>query len=123
MNALVQPISGHEPSCLVGKPVDASLSVGTFARTVDGVVFIFEVCGKDGYWVVRTQDDVEVYYRHGELYEWSPMQGEFVVEADNEKCPAGLVVETNGNTSLVKWPGFVRPQSWANADLEPGWID
>jgi hypothetical protein len=91
---------------------------GEHARTSDGVVYIIEDM-ENGYNVALVGGSEERFYRAEELSPWLPLAGERVREVDNEESVAGIVMHVGELTSLVKWPGFVRPQTWANADLEP----
>ncbi|MBR1204471.1 MULTISPECIES: hypothetical protein [unclassified Bradyrhizobium] len=114
MNVSIQPgRSGAEP---------CSFEAGAYARTTDGVVSIIGG-GEDGYMVARITRAEEAFYRADELSRWAPQFGEGVVEAGNDECVTGVVVEAGDKTSLVKWPGFVRPQTWLNSDLEPAWTN
>jgi hypothetical protein len=100
----------------------AEFKVGAYARNSDdGIVFIFAE-GENGYQVVHTERDEECFCRDDELAAWSPMFGERVTESGNEDGRVtGIVVDTNNGTSLVMWPGFFRPQTWTNENLEPAW--
>lgn len=77
--------------------------------------------GESGYGVVRTERDEECFYRVDELTRWAPLPGDWVVEAGNENCVAGVVISAENGTSLIKWPYFNRPLNCDNAHLEPAW--
>ncbi|WP_456722469.1 MULTISPECIES: hypothetical protein [unclassified Bradyrhizobium] len=112
MTIHVNPVSGTEQPCL--------FETGAYARTSDGTVYIHG-CEGGRYQAVRTDRDEEGEHHASELTPWSPLFGEGVVEAGTEGCITGIVVEARDTTSLVKWPGFVRLQTWLNTDLEPAW--
>jgi hypothetical protein len=65
--------------------------------------------------------DEEREYSANELAPWLPTPGERVVEADNDDLEAsiGIIVEAGERTSVVKWEGYVTPQTWLNTNLEP----
>ncbi|KJC53459.1 hypothetical protein UB31_08570 [Bradyrhizobium sp. LTSP849] len=106
------PVSGGEEPCL--------FEVGAYARTSDGIVCVIGGSEK-GYEVTRTERDEECFYRADELSPWSPLPGDRVVEAGNENCAAGVVIDVDSGTSQVKWPHFNRLLNWDNAHLEPAW--
>jgi hypothetical protein len=93
--------------------------VGQYARLSDGAaVYVYGY--EDGrYQTVRMDRDEECTHLGCELTPWTPAPGERVVEANNEDCISGTVVETGAGTSLVNWLGFNEPQVWRNAKLEP----
>jgi hypothetical protein len=97
------------------------IGVGEYARTADGIVYIFGYAG-DRYQTVRTDREERVEYHASELEPWSPAFGERVGEAGNEDSPLGVVVGNDDGTSSVKWPTFMRLQAWLNANLEPVWV-
>jgi hypothetical protein len=92
------------------------------SRTPDGVV---HVQGFDGgrYQTVHTERDEERKYKRSKLTAWSPRPGERVVEASNEDCVIGIVIEAGEEISLVKWGCLLRQVSFLNSCLEPVWID
>ena len=89
-----------------------------YVRTKDGIGLVFG-SERDSYQVASMDRDEERDYAVSELTPWTPLVGERVVEADTEGSIAGVVVNLREGASLVKWDGFVCPQTWANADLEP----
>jgi hypothetical protein len=99
---------------------------GTYARTLDGIVFIY---GFDGgsYQAVRvvclTDREEEGEYLVSDLTSWSPQNGERVVEANNDDSPVGIVVEAGEEISQVVWKNLRRQASWGNSYLEPVWTD
>jgi hypothetical protein len=93
-----------------------------YARVSDGVVY---VCRYDQgrYQSFRMDRDEECSHLECELMPWLPAVGERVCEANDEDYVVGLVLETDKDTSLVRWTGFMDPQVWRNAQLEPECID
>jgi hypothetical protein len=98
--------------------MSGAIQTGTYVRTHDGIGFIFG-CEGGSYQVASMERDEERDYAASELTPWTPLVGERVIEADTEGGIAGLVVGGGESASLVKCDGFVCPQTWANADLEP----
>jgi hypothetical protein len=94
------------------------IGIGEFARTADGIVFIY---GQDNgcYQTVRVDRDEECSHSKCELAPWTPVLGERIVEANNEDCIGGTVLETGDYTALIRWTGFIEPQVWRNSKLEP----
>jgi len=97
------------------------LEVGIHARTEDGIGYIFAQKG-DRYQVVSMERAEEREYSADELMPWLPAVGERVVEADDDddlEASIGIIVEAGERTSVVKWEGYVTPQTWLNTNLEP----
>jgi hypothetical protein len=97
------------------------IGVGDYARTPDGVVYIF---GREGdrYQTVSTDREEQREYHGSEPSPWSPEFGEHVSEAGNEDSPTGIVVGNDDGTSSVKWDVFMRLQAWLISDLQPVWV-
>lgn len=95
--------------------------VGDYARVSDGIVFVYGY-EQGRYQTVRAERDEECSHLECELTPWTPALGERVVEANNEDCIGGIVAELGENTALVTWAGFVEPQNWRNARLEPNFV-
>jgi hypothetical protein len=92
--------------------------LGDYARTSEGIVFIFG--NENGrFQTVSVDRDQEFEHLECELVPWMPLPGEQVWEANNEDSITGAVMKTNERTSLVKWDGFVEPEVWRNTQLEP----
>jgi hypothetical protein len=90
--------------------------------------FLFDDNGNDEedkpYRVALYGDETDENFSASELTLWSPKASERVVEANNENCVIGIVIDVFDECrALVKWPGFTRLQSWLYADLEPLVID
>jgi hypothetical protein len=99
------------------------ITEGAYARTSDGVVYIFGV-GASGYEVVHTERDEERFHSEDQLSPWSPLPGEHVTEAWTEVAGVtGVIIKADEETSLVMWSGLNEPQTWPNKDLEPAWVD
>jgi len=94
--------------------------IGAYARTKDGTGYIIG-CDGGSYQIVSTERDDEQDYSSSELTPWLPSPGERVIEADNEDCVTGVVVDDGEGTSMVMWNGFFEPQTWPNKNLEPAW--
>jgi hypothetical protein len=72
------------------------------------------------YRVALYGDETDESFSASELMLWSPKASERVVEANNEDCVIGIVIDVFDECrALVKWQGFNRLQSWLLADLEP----
>jgi hypothetical protein len=135
MNMRVEPVSGIEKLCLLTTSISVPPVIphvfagGDHARISDGMVYILDVkpngCVREsseelgGYWVVRTDNDVEFFCRPDELTPWTPSPGEIVIDPQDDET--GVIVEAHDGRSLVKWPRHSEPQIWANADLQPKW--
>ena len=92
--------------------------VGEYARVSDGTVFVYG-CDQGRYRTVRAERDEECSHLECELTPWAPAPGERVAEFGNEDCIGGIVLEADESAALVAWTGFVDPQVWRNANLEP----
>jgi hypothetical protein len=93
---------------------------GQYANTPDGIVLILGY-KNNRYQTVRIDRDEERDYFASGLADWSPQNGEQVVEAGNENSPTGTVVEAGEDISLVVWAGLLRHVSFVNSCLEPVW--
>jgi hypothetical protein len=72
------------------------------------------------YRVALHGDETDENFSASELTLWSPKACDRVIEANNENCVIGIVVDAfDGCTALVKWQGFNRVQDWLFKDLEP----
>jgi hypothetical protein len=93
-----------------------------YAQVSDGVVYVY---GHDQgrYQTVRVDRDQESEHLECDLTPWAPTKGERVAEINNEECVTGTILEAGERTALVRWNGFVEPQVWLNADLEPVWTE
>ncbi|WP_154073285.1 hypothetical protein [Bradyrhizobium erythrophlei] len=98
--------------------MSGAIQTGAYVRTPEGIGYIFRKDG-DKFQVVSMERDEERDYPAGEMTRWSPSPGDRVIEADTEGGIAGDIVSASGCASLVKWDGFIDPQTWANASLEP----
>jgi hypothetical protein len=92
--------------------------VWEYARVSDGIVYVYGY-EQGRYQTVRMDRDQECEHLECELTPWVPAPGECVVEANNEDCITGLVLEASESTALVRWTGFIEPQVWRNTKLEP----
>jgi hypothetical protein len=92
----------------------------TYARTSDGIVYIFGY-EDSRYQAVRTDCEEEGEYFSSDLTPWSPQNGERVTEADNERSPIGIVVEAGEDISQVVWKNLWQQVPWVNSRLEPAW--
>lgn len=92
--------------------------LGDYARTSDGIVFIFG--NENGrFQTVSVARDQEFEYLESELTPWVPAPDERIAEAHSEDCVTGTVLQVGDGTTLVRWFGFVEPQVWRNTLLEP----
>jgi hypothetical protein len=89
-----------------------------YARVSDGVVYVYGF-GQGRYQTFHLELDEESTHLECELTQWTPTSGERVVESGNEDCISGTITEAGESTSFVKWLGFLEPQIWRNANLEP----
>jgi hypothetical protein len=72
------------------------------------------------YRVALYGDETDENFSASELTLWSPKACDRVIEANNENCVIGIVVDVfDGCAALVKWRGFNRLQGWLFKDLEP----
>jgi hypothetical protein len=101
-----------------------AFKTGQYVKTSDG--FIGYIFGDSGdleenkpYRVAICERNKERNISASELTLWSRKASERVVEANNENCVIGIVIDVFDECrALVKWPGFTRLQSWPYADLE-----
>jgi hypothetical protein len=101
-----------------------AFKTGQYVKTSDG--FRGYIFGESGdreenrtYQVAICERDEERNVPASELTWWSPKASERVIEANNENCVIGIVIDVFDECrALVKWQGFTRLQSWLYADLE-----
>jgi hypothetical protein len=96
------------------------IGVGRYARTLEGIVYIFGY-EDNRYQTVRTDRDEERSVSASELTLWKPRNGERVKELGNDDGVTGTILEPGEEISLVKWDCLLRQVSWVNSCLEPAW--
>jgi hypothetical protein len=104
-----------------------AFKTGQYVKTSDGFRgYIFGDSGdceeNQPYQIAICERGEERCVSASELALWSPKASERVIEANNEDCVIGTVIDVFDECrALVKWQGFTRLQSWLYADLEPAY--